>query len=202
MPRPLILSLDGEEIPVSLTKVEREALYGKVEIEAFDERKQPAEIKILSADGSLLIDKGGTALETLDQEGNSLERDEFKPVDPEGKELKPVPSSFDEVNVLKQGKVEDYLSLVVKSVYMLDSPIDSDLDAIKDQLADGRILHFPFSYRSSIEQDDAYLIGSKKDVFMIVGTKGTLQFLSLGQVSEFDTSEEQEVSSEDLSFDL
>ena len=38
MPRQLILSLDGREFPVTLTKIDRDKLYGSVEIEAFDEK--------------------------------------------------------------------------------------------------------------------------------------------------------------------
>ena len=36
MARPLVLSLDGQEFPVTLVKIDREKLYGKVEIEAFE----------------------------------------------------------------------------------------------------------------------------------------------------------------------
>jgi hypothetical protein len=46
MARPLILSLDGQETAVSILKVDRERLYGDIEIEAFDEKGKPASIKI------------------------------------------------------------------------------------------------------------------------------------------------------------
>ena len=46
MPRELILSLDGHEIAVQLVKLEREKLYGEVEIEAFDEKGKPAALKV------------------------------------------------------------------------------------------------------------------------------------------------------------
>ena len=39
MARPLVLSLDGQEYPVTLVKIDRDKLYGKVEIEAFDEKR-------------------------------------------------------------------------------------------------------------------------------------------------------------------
>ena len=38
MARPLILSLDGQEFPVTIFKIDREKLYGRVEIEAYDEK--------------------------------------------------------------------------------------------------------------------------------------------------------------------
>src|SRR5687767_3426577 len=95
MPRELIFSLDGEEFPVSLVKIDREKLYGSVEIEAFDEKGKPAAIKVLAADGRTLIDKGGTALTTVDEKGHSVSRSELKPVDGNGDPIEPVPSSFD-----------------------------------------------------------------------------------------------------------
>ena len=61
MARALVLSLDGQEFPVSLVKIDREKLYGTVEIEAFDEKGREASLRVLAADGKTLIDKGGTA---------------------------------------------------------------------------------------------------------------------------------------------
>ena len=115
MPRPLVLSLDGEEFSVGLFKVDRSDLYGEVKIEAFDEKGNPATVKVLAADGSTLIDKGGTALEMVDKDGNSLDRDQIHTVSLKGKELKPVESSFSHVNKLREATIESYLSLIVKS---------------------------------------------------------------------------------------
>jgi hypothetical protein len=203
MPRPLQLVLDGEEFSVQLTKLDRENLYGKVEIEAFDEKKRPAEIKVLAADGSTLIDKGGTALEMVTIEGDSIERSEIKTVDREGREMEIVKSSFGAPNDLSPAEFDDYLSLIVKSVYMLDPAPESDMGLLCDHLNDGQIYSFPFSYRDGIEADQAFIIGNaKKDAFMIIGQQATLQYLKLNQAAEFDAIEEDEVSTDDLSFDL
>ena len=113
MPRPLVLSLDGQEFPVSIVKIDREKLYGAVEIEAFDEKGKPASLKVLAPDGKTLIDKGGTALSMLDQDGNSIDRTGLTAVDPEGDVIEPVPSSFNQANVLSRATVEDYLSQII-----------------------------------------------------------------------------------------
>ena len=78
MAKNLVLSLDGNEFEVVLTKIDREDLYGRVEIEAFDEKGNPASLMVLAADGKTLIDKGGTALATLDEHGNSVDRRTIK----------------------------------------------------------------------------------------------------------------------------
>src|SRR4051794_34224759 len=105
MARPLVLSLDGQEFPVSIVKLDREKLYGAVEVEAFDEKGKPASLKVLAPDGKTLIDKGGTALATLDSEGNSIDRTGLTVIDAEGEVIEPVPSSFNQANVLTTANV-------------------------------------------------------------------------------------------------
>ena len=85
MPKNLKLSLDGNEFEVTLTKVDREDLYGTVEIEAFDEKGKPAVLKVLAADGKTLIEKGGTALAAVNEKGDSIDRSELVAVDLDGK---------------------------------------------------------------------------------------------------------------------
>src|SRR5437763_2329929 len=135
MVRPLILNLDGEEFSVSIRKVDRDQLYGSVEIEAFDEKGNPASLLVLAADGKTLLDKGGTALATLDEKGNSVERNTLKTVNMEGGELKTVESSFSKPNTLEIAETEAYLSQIVKSVYLIDRYEDGDIKFLLDHLS-------------------------------------------------------------------
>jgi hypothetical protein len=202
MPRPLVLSLDGEEFSVGLFKVDRSDLYGEVKIEAFDEKGNPAAIKVLAADGNTLIDKGGTALEMVDKDGNSLERKQIHTVDLKGKEIKPVESSFSHVNPIKEASIDDYLSLIVKSVYWLQPNEGESVDLLIEHLKGGRIYSFPFSYRDGIESDEAFLICNGSDPFMVIGHQATLQFVTFNQTVTLDSTEEQEISADDIDFDL
>ncbi len=202
MARALILSLDGQEFPVQMQKVDRERLYGDIEIEAFDENGNEAFLQILDADGKTLIDTGGTALATLDEDGNSVDRKKLIPITSDGEEIEPVPSSFGKPNVIHSATMEEYLSHVVKSVYILEPPEDSDIDLLEDVLSGDNIYKFDFSYRGGLEYDTAFLIGSGKNVFMIIGVNTTLQFVKLNQASILDTVEEQEISGDEIDFDL
>lgn len=201
MPRTLTLSLDGEEFDVQLVKLDREKLYGSVEIEAFDEKGKPAEIKVLDADGRTLMDKGGTALVTVDEKGNSVDRASLKAVDEHGDPIEKVPSSFDGPNVLKKGEIDDYLDQIVKSVYLL-RPADGPIDILQDHLADGQLYHFPFSYRGGLEHDNAFVVGSRSDAFMVIGRTAALKFVSLNQATQLDAVEEKEITGEEIDFDL
>jgi len=201
MARSLLLSLDGEEFEVELNRVERDDLYGKIEIEAFDGGK-PAELKLLASDGRTIIDTGGTALLMVDEEGNSVSRSDLKPVDLDGKELKPVASSFDGVNVLKKSSIDDYLSTLTRMVYHL-SPVgegaDSQYDALRDTDA---IYSFPFSYRGGVDADVAFVLSNSEGVFLAVGKPADLEFLKLNQIRALDSMEEEEIVADDISFDL
>src|SRR5687767_13307383 len=134
MARPLILSLDGQEFSVTLVKIDRDKLYGRVEIEAFDEKGKPAELRVLAADGKTLIDKGGTALATVNDKGDSVERSVLVPVDADGEKIEQVPSSFGRTNELSSATVEDYFRQIVKSVYLVQPFENSDIGPLYDQL--------------------------------------------------------------------
>lgn len=203
MAKSLILSLDGKEFEVMITRIDREDLYGKIEIEAFDEKGKPAELKVLAADGKTLIDKGGTALAVVNEKGDSIDRSELVAVTIDGDEIDRVESSFNAPNELKKAKLDDYLGLVVKSVYILDPPEDGDLDYLKQHLDSKHIYSFPFSYRGGLEHDAAYIVGGDKDeAFMIIGKDGDLDYLKLNQASVLESNEEQEISADEISFDL
>lgn len=187
---------------MSIRKIDRDMLYGSMEIEAFDEKGNPAQLLVLAADGKTLLDKGGTALATLDEKGNSVERNTLKSVNLEGKELDLVESSFSKPNKLKKAEVDDYLAQLVKSVYILDPHEDGHIDYLLDHLSGGLIYRFPFSYRGGTEYDNAFVVGNGSDAFIIIGKQANFQFSKLNQVAKLDSTEEQDISGDDIDFDL
>lgn len=202
MARALVLSLDGEDFPVHLQKIDREKLYGNIAIEAFDDAGNKANLQILDADGKTLLDTGGTALASVDEEGNSVDRKKLIPVTPEGEEVKPVPSSFGAPNPLFKSTIEEYLSHTIKSVYVLTPPEGSNFGLLREALSGDTIYKFDFSYRGGLEYDTAFLLANEKAVFMLIGNNTTLQFVKLNQSSVLEPIEEQEISGEEIEFDL
>jgi len=202
MARPLVLSLDGQEFPVTLVKIDREKLYGKVEIEAFDEKGREANLRVLAADGKTLIDKGGTALATVTDKGDSVDRTELVPINADGEKIEQVPSSFGQTNILKPATVEDYFLQIVKSVYLVGPHEDADIGSLHDHLSTDRMFTFPFSWRGGIDHDNAYLIGSGGDAFLVVGKQAEFQFIKLNQAAVLENEEEEDISADDLDFDL
>lgn len=203
MPRQLVLSLDGREFPVTLVKIDREKLYGSVEIEAFDEKGREAELRVLAADGKTLIDKGGTALTVVNEKGASVSRTELTAVDENGDQIESVPSSFNEPNPLDRATPDEYLALMVKSVYLLQ-PIDedSDIQYLLDHLDGEQIYTFPFSWRGGLDYDKAFILGANDEAFMVVGKPAEFKFVKLNQAAALDSIEDEEISADDIDFDL
>ena len=202
MARALVLSLDGQEFPVTLVKIDREKLYGKIDIEAFDEKGNEASLQVLAADGKTLIDKGGTALATVTETGDSIDRNDLVPVNSDGEKIDQVLSSFVQTNVLKPATVEEYFTQVVKSVYILGPYEGANIGALHDQLSANRMFSFPFSWRGGIEYDNAYLIGAGGEAYIVVGKQAEFQFIKLNQAAVLENTEEEEISADDLDFDL
>lgn len=202
MARPLVLVLDGIEYPVGIVKVDRDKLYGKMEIEAFDEKGRAAEIRVLAADGKTLINKGGTALATVTDKGDSVDRNALVPVNVDGEKIEQVPSSFNQNNILEKAEVDNYLLQIVKSVYLMTPFEDADISPLVDQVTAGGLYSFPFSYRGGVEFDSAYVIGSGKDVFIVTGKQAEVDFIKLNESSVLNNDEEDEISVDDLDFDL
>ncbi|MFN0277673.1 MAG: hypothetical protein ACKVRN_03625 [Pyrinomonadaceae bacterium] len=202
MARPLVLSLDGQEFSVTLVKIDREKLYGKVDIEAFDEKGKEASLKVLLADGKTLIDKGGTALATLTEKGDSVDRNDLVPVNTDGEKIEQVTSSFNQTNILVPATVEDYFAQVVKSVYLVGAHEDADISDLHDHLSTDRMFTFPFSWRGGVEYDNAYLIGTDGEAYLVVGKQAEFQFIKLNQAAVLESTEEEEISADDIDFDL
>ena len=202
MARALVLSLDGTEFPVTLVKIDRDKLYGRVEIEAFDEKGREASLRVLAADGKTLIDKGGTALATVTDKGDSVDRNDLLPITIDGEKIEQVPSSFNQTNILKPATVEDYFTQVVKSIYLVEPHEDADISELHDHLSTERIFTFPFSWRGGIEYDNAFLIGAGGDAFVVVGKQAEFEFIKLNQAAVLESAEEEEISADDIDFDL
>ena len=205
MPRQLILSLDGREFSVTLTKIDRDKLYGSVEIEAFDEKGREASLRVLAADGKTLIDKGGTALTTVNEKGNSVDRPTLQAVNEDGDAIEPVPSSFNGPNELKTATIDDYLSQMFKSLYLVQpAEEDGDIKYLLDHLDGEQIYQFPFSWRGGVDYDQAFVLGTNGDAFMVVGKQAEFEFVRLNQAAPLDTTgeEETEISADDIDFDL
>jgi hypothetical protein len=200
MAKPLVVQLDGIDLPLDIARVERSDLYGYVEVEALDAKGRKCFSASLADDGQTIVASGGSAFAKLSQDGKWLEKTQIKPVDADGKEITPVPSSFAApVLLAKTATVEEYLSHNIRSVYQVTS--EADLTPLMARLKEGTIFSFPYSFRGGLEADAGFLLlAADGTPFVAVGNPTKLEFISFDQAAAAE--EEPAEGEEDLDFGM
>jgi hypothetical protein len=202
MAKPLVLQFAGADLAFQMWKVDRDRLYGWVDVEALDDRGKKCELVALADDGRTLVGRGGSAFGMLSQDGEWLDRKTLKPVDREGKPITPVPSTFAAAQELtKKATIEEYLSHNIKAVYTL-TPDACDAGKLFDELKKGAIYTFPFSFRGGLEADAAFLIANPEGVvFLALGGPTKIEFVGLEQVAPL-TEDETEEAEDEMDFGM
>lgn len=167
MARALVLKLGDEESRFSITKVDREKLYGKKERVIVDEENRPCAPAWLTADGSALVPLGGTAHVWMDERWMAFETNERKAVDADGAALVEVPSTLDVAQDAEVVSAERLLDHVTATIYQLDP--ESLGEAAASALDQGAVLECAFSYRGGHDPDRAFVVKNDAGLFALVG---------------------------------
>ncbi len=197
MARALVFRHAGSDVRCQPTKVDRSKLYGSVEVEATDEEGRPLELATLGPDGHTLIAPGGRAMAFVTPDRNWVDRSRLRPVDPNGRPLEQVPSSFDDTIPLETpATIDDLLDHQVKSVYYLE--MDAGAAPLLDLLAKGAIFRFPFAWRAGWISDVGFLLaGQEGKPFLLVAQPTTLHFVGLDQAAPVIEEEDVEPGTEE-----
>lgn len=196
MAKPLVFRHGSTELSFQLEKVDRKKLYGYVDVEA-EAGGRPCQLAILGGDGKTLVGRGGSALAMLDPDGGWCARASLSPVGLDGQPVPRVPSSFSAPIALdSRASIDEYLGHNVRAVYALTPPMGAD--ALASELRKGVIYTFPFSYRGGLNPDVGFLLaGADGTVFLAVGQKTRLAFVSLSQIAEPDAPDGLDDEEED-----
>ncbi len=191
MAKPLVLGFGEKELPFQLKKVDRSSLYGFVDVETLDDEGRQCRLVTLAGDGRTIVDSGGTAIAYLSPDGMWREKSELKPVDPDGNEVTPVPSTFKaSVPLDSVVEIDEFLSHNIRSVYLLSC--EDDFSDLAGELERGIIFSFPFSYRGSLEADAGFLLqGADGNVFLCVGKKTDIKFIGFEQAGAAEQAEDE-----------
>jgi hypothetical protein len=153
----------------ALTKIDRDKVYGFIEVKVNDEKGNPCSMGSLLDDGITLVLNGATAIKTVDASFNELDKKVLKVVYQDGKDAVLVPSSYEgEVN-LTETSLDDLFNLEITSVYQLDFEDESQKKSVSDYLSDGKVARFVFNYRADYEGADAILISNADGIFALTG---------------------------------
>ena len=184
MARKLEFNFKGEPFTLTITKVDRSKLYGRVETETFDANDKECTLATLARDGRTIIPYGGTASGYVNTEGLWVTRDELIPIDRDGKEIPEVASSFSAPTILEtEVDIDTFLDHPIRLAYQLDAQTEIS-QTLLDKLAAGAIYQFPFSYRGGIYFDPAFLMQGEDGVlWMLIGQKSDIEFVGFEQAA-------------------
>ena len=202
MAKPLVFQWRDRQISFQMAKVDRARLYGFKESEVLDDQGQRCELATLAQDGQTVVGRGGTAFGTLTVDGTWIEKNQLKPVDPAGQTIQPIPSSFAApVPLVEQVSPEDYLDCAVRAVYVMETP--DDIGPLADELKQGAIYRFPYSFRGGLEPDQGFLLAnSEGKLFCAIGKPAKVEFLGLAQAAAAVEDEEAESEEEEDAMDF
>jgi hypothetical protein len=202
MSRALVLQHGSTNLEFGLEKIDRRKLYGFVDTEAVDTAGRPCELALLGSDGRTIVGRGGSALLWLDPDGNHVEKQSLKPIKHSGESWSRVPSSFDAPIALSvKASVEDLLNHNVKATYALTAPMGAT--ALIEELRQGVIYSFPFSYRGGLDPDVAFLMVNPDGLpFLLLGKPTSLEFVGLAEetATESEEAPETDEDSDDVDF--
>ena len=186
----------------SLTKVDRDKVYGYIEDKVNDNKGNPCTMGSLLDDGKTIVLNGATANKTVDASFNELDKKKLKVVYQDGKDAVLVPSSYDGEVLLTLTSLDDLFNLEVTIVYQLDFEDALQKKSVSDFLASGKVARFIFNYRADYEGADAILIANTNGIFALTGRIIDFPFLKneLEPISE--TLIEQPIELEEMDFGM
>lgn len=181
--KPLLFEFEGEEVTFDMVKVDRSKLYGFKELEVIDDVGHVCELATLAEDGRTVIGKGGTGIGYLSADGQWADKTTLRPVDIEGEEMVPVPTSFGTpIPLSTTVTVEEFLNHNIRLCYVMQS--ESLNATLVKSLSEGAIYSFPYSYRGGLVADSGFLLMNAEEIiFFLVGDATAVEMVGLQQAA-------------------
>jgi hypothetical protein len=177
MSKNLTLVINQQKFAAGIVKVDRDKLYGHVEEVVHDKDGNLCIQGNLLDDGQTIILSGSSALKTVNDKLEEVDKQTLMTVYQNGQDAVLIPSSFDGEIELQPSSLEDLFNLEVTSVYQLTWEDESSKSEILKKLDGGFIFHFIFNYRADYEGADALVISSQKEVFILTGRILSFEYL-------------------------
>lgn len=181
--KPLLFEFEGAEVTFDMVKVDRSKLYGFKELEVIDDVGRVCELATLAEDGRTVIGKGGTGIGYISADGRWADKTMLRPVDIEGEEIEPVPSSFGTpIPLSTTVTVDEFLNHNIRLCYVMQS--EAINESLHSSLSAGAIYSFPYSYRGGLVADSGFLLmSSEEEVFFLVGDTTAVEMVGLQQAA-------------------
>ena len=169
MAKAIQFAADNLKFAAALTKIDRDKVYGFIEVKVNDDKGNPCSMGSLLDDGRTLVLNGATALKTVDSKYNELDKKTLKVVYQDGTDAVLVPSSYEGEVKLIECSMDDLFNLEISSVYQLDFEDAEQKKAVSEFLGTGKVARFVFNYRADYEGADAIIISNANGIFALTG---------------------------------
>jgi hypothetical protein len=202
MARGIVVTFEGETSSFSLTKLDREKLYGRKDRLVVDEQGQACSAAHLTTDGAAVVPPGGCAHAYVDASFDTVERSDLKAVDQDGNLAPVVPSTLGVAQPL-EGPVDArrVLDHVVTAVYELTP------EALSPKLATaleaGQVFETRFNYREDYADSPCFMLAHERATFALVGSPAQFGWTARDAgVTEIEPDNAEPGEGDDLDFSM
>ena len=193
---------DNLKFAAALTKIDRDKIYGFIEVKVNDDKGNPCTMGSLLDDGRTLVLNGATALKTVDSKYNELDKKTLKVVYQDGTDAVLVPSSYEGEVKLLECSMDDLFNLEISSVYQLDIEDADQKKMVTNFLADGKVARFVFNYRADYEGADAIIISNANGIFALTGRIIDFPYLENKLTASISNLQEETIEEEGMDFGM
>lgn len=197
MARKVKFNIGGNSLESEIVKVDRSKLYGSSKKVVRDIDGNECVLSSLYS-GNRILPKGSISQVLLDNDGLFVKRSSLVGFNSNNEIVEKVSSIFSIENMCSKVDLEEFTSVNVKSIYVLNIE-DAEKDEWCKFFDNDEIYHFIFNYREDYEGDDAYLISNSSDFFITVGKKNHFEYLEQNNIVIDD---EQEEIDDELDFSM
>lgn len=197
MTRSIEISYKGCSSRFALVPIDRKRLYCFKRRIALDENGRECASAHLTRDGRFLLGAGCTAALYVNEDGDTVDRNDLAAVDAEGKPLPTLPATIDRPQAAEEilGP-EDFLDHVVTKVYVLEA--EALEPVLESKLRAGAIFRIPYRPRPTTTESPAFLLANEHGVFLVQAEPCDFEYVGLEQtISETDVAWEDAVADGD-----
>ena len=202
MAKNLTFVIDKNKFQAAITKVDRDKVYGFVEEAVTDKQGGICMSANLLDDGKTLILSGATALKTVNEKMEEVDKATLKTVYLDGSNAVLIPSSYDGEIKLEPCSLDDLFDLQVDTVYQLIWEDETSKKEMLGLLQDGNVYRFVFNYRADYEGADAIVVGNGQDVFVLTGRLEPFEYLENKTVPPPEEPAELQTEQEEVDFGM
>ncbi len=188
MARKVKFNIGNNILESEIVKIDRSKLYGSSKNIIRDSVGNECVLSSLY-NGNRILPKGSISQILLNNDGLFVKRSSLVGFNSNNEMVVKVSSIFSIENKCNKIDLDEFFSVNVKSIYLLNIEIE-DIDKWSYLFKNDEIYHFIFNYREDFEGDDAYLISNGSSFFITVGKKNNFEYLEQNNIVIDDEEEE------------